>query len=242
MIDTFYAAASGLCFTLLGFWWVVVQFRHAELTGDPGRRQLSFLVSLYFVLPGLASLAALISTESLLWRLSFGIVGIVGVGAALIAIRGIHEPTGVIALLGRAGWIAVVTYGVLGLIALVPSTAASITGLTALQVEGYVLVLLLLIGVLFAWLLFTEPVASEATVRVGAAWPRLCWDGRDRRRGSGWRRDPLTQPPSRRSGRPASEAIAIRSIGCAKSPIQPTSTRRSRRCSETTRPGRTIRS
>ena len=29
---TFYAAASALCFTLLGFWWVVVQFRHAELT------------------------------------------------------------------------------------------------------------------------------------------------------------------------------------------------------------------
>jgi len=166
MIDTFYAAASGLCFTLLGFWWVVVQFRHAELTGDPGRRQLSFLVSLYFVLPGLASLAALISTESLLWRLSFGIVGIVGVGAALIAIRGIREPTGVIALLGRAGWIAVVTYGLLGLIALVPSTAASVTGLTALQVEGYVLVLLLLIGVLFAWLLFTEPVGVESPARV----------------------------------------------------------------------------
>ena len=31
---TFYATTSAVSFTLLGFWWVVVQFRHDEMTGD----------------------------------------------------------------------------------------------------------------------------------------------------------------------------------------------------------------
>ena len=32
---TFYATTSAVSFTLLGFWWVVVQFRHEEMTRDP---------------------------------------------------------------------------------------------------------------------------------------------------------------------------------------------------------------
>ena len=32
---TFYATTSAVSFTLLGFWWVVVQFRHNEMTQDP---------------------------------------------------------------------------------------------------------------------------------------------------------------------------------------------------------------
>jgi len=56
---TFYAASSSLFFTLLGFWWVVVQFRHAELTRDAASRRFMFLVSLHFILPRLVSLASL---------------------------------------------------------------------------------------------------------------------------------------------------------------------------------------
>jgi hypothetical protein len=78
-IDAFYSAASALCFTLLGFWWVVVQFRHAELTHDRGPRRFAFLVSLHFILPGLASLASLLAGTGTLWRLTFGITGVTGV-------------------------------------------------------------------------------------------------------------------------------------------------------------------
>jgi hypothetical protein len=51
----FYAASSALCFTLLGFWWVVVQFRHAELTRDVASRRFTFdestrLASMPFVI------------------------------------------------------------------------------------------------------------------------------------------------------------------------------------------------
>ena len=58
---TFYATTSAVSFTLLGFWWVVVQFRHNEMTQDPGRRRLAFVVSLHFILPGLMSLGALLT-------------------------------------------------------------------------------------------------------------------------------------------------------------------------------------
>ena len=66
---TFYATTSAVSFTLLGFWWVVVQFRHNEMTQDPGRRRLAFVVSLHFILPGLMSLGALLTADApLIWR------------------------------------------------------------------------------------------------------------------------------------------------------------------------------
>ena len=61
---TFYATTSAVSFTLLGFWWVVVQFRHDEMTQDPGRRRLAFVVSLHFILPGLMSLGALLTADA----------------------------------------------------------------------------------------------------------------------------------------------------------------------------------
>ena len=98
--DTFYAATSALCFTLLGFWWVVVQFRHSEMTATPTARRFAFLVSLYFLLPGLISLAALIAATGVLWRLAFGAAGIAGILAVLVATR--HTgATGTIRVLAR---------------------------------------------------------------------------------------------------------------------------------------------
>jgi hypothetical protein len=58
---------------LLGFWWVVVQFRHDDMTLDRGRRLLAFVVSLHFILPGLMSLGALLTGDApLIWRLTSG--------------------------------------------------------------------------------------------------------------------------------------------------------------------------
>ena len=87
---TFYATTSAVSFTLLGFWWVVVQFRHDEMTQDPGRRRLAFVVSLHFILPGLMSLGALLTQDApLIWRLTFGTAGIAGMIAVIVASRGI---------------------------------------------------------------------------------------------------------------------------------------------------------
>ena len=86
---TFYATTSAVSFTLLGFWWVVVQFRHEEMTGDPGRRRLAFVVSLHFILPGLMSLGALLTTDApVVWRPTFGTAGVAGMVAVFLASRG----------------------------------------------------------------------------------------------------------------------------------------------------------
>ena len=164
--DPFYAAASGLCFTLLGFWWVVVQFRHTEMTSTPTARRFAFLVSLYFILPGLVSLASLLSGGGALWRIAFGLAGIAGVASVLVAMR--HSAaTGVIRLIARWSWIGIPFYALLTIFALDPDLARSALGAEPLQVEGMILVMVLFLGVVFAWLLFTEPVratdAGEAT-------------------------------------------------------------------------------
>ena len=155
---TFYATTSAVSFTLLGFWWVVVQFRHDEMTDDPGRRRLAFVVSLHFILPGLMSLGALLTADApLVWRLTFGTAGIAGMVAVVLASRGIAEPTGAIAMIGRFEWLALPLYLLITVVAIAPELVRESTGLLALQVEGVVMTLLVFLGIIFAWVLFTEP-------------------------------------------------------------------------------------
>jgi len=161
---TFYATTSAVSFTLLGFWWVVVQFRHNEMTQDPGRRRLAFVVSLHFILPGLMSLGALLTTDApVIWRLTFATAGIVGMIAVITGSRGVKEPTGVIAALGRYEWLALPLYLIITLVAIDPDAVKTATGLLPLQVEGAVMTLLVGLGILFAWALFTEPQAAGAS-------------------------------------------------------------------------------
>ncbi len=161
---TFYATTSAVSFTLLGFWWVVVQFRHNEMTQDPGRRRLAFVVSLHFILPGLMSLGALLTGDApLVWRLTFGTAGIVGIIAVVTGSRGVKDPTGVIAALGRYEWLALPLYAVITVVAFRPDLIKSATGLEPLQVEGVVMTLLVGLGILFAWALFTEPQSAHTS-------------------------------------------------------------------------------
>ena len=161
---TFYATTSAVSFTLLGFWWVVVQFRHDEMTADPGRRRLAFVVSLHFILPGLMSLGALLTGDApIVWRLTFGMAGIAGMVAVVIASRGVKDPTGAIAEIGRFEWIALPLYAVLTVVAFDPNLVKSTLGLAPLQVEGAIMTLLVFLGIVFAWLLFTEPHPAGAS-------------------------------------------------------------------------------
>ena len=161
---TFYATTSAVSFTLLGFWWVVVQFRHNEMTQDPGRRRLAFVVSLHFILPGLMSLGALLTADApLIWRLTFATAGIVGMVAVVTGSRGVKEPTGVIAALGRYEWLALPLYLIITLVAIDPDVVKTATGLMPLQVEGAVMTLLVGLGIVFAWALFTEPQSAGAS-------------------------------------------------------------------------------
>ncbi len=158
--QTFYATAAVLCFTLLGFWWIVVQFRHTELTRETGPRRFAFLVSLHFVLPGLVSLASLLATGAL-WRVAFGLAGVTGIAAAVIGLSDSTIRSGPLGRIGRVAWLAVPLYAALTLVAVDPGLAGSVLGLQPLQVEGLILVVVLLVGIMLAWLLFTEPLAPR---------------------------------------------------------------------------------
>ncbi len=164
-IATFYATTSAVSFTLLGFWWIVVQFRHDEMTGDPGRRHLAFVVSLHFILPGLMSLGALLTGDApIVWRLTFGSAGIAGMVAVVTASRRVTDPTGAIAAVGRFEWLALPLYAILTLVAFFPEFIRDSLQLMPLQVEGIVMTLLVFLGIVFAWALFTEPHLDRSTV------------------------------------------------------------------------------
>jgi hypothetical protein len=150
----FYAASSALCFTLLGFWWVVVQFRHAELTRDPAARRFAFLVSLHFIVPGLVSLASLLATGPI-WRVAFGLAGLTGIAAAIAGMRAAGSKPGMLEGVRQVGWLGVPIYALVTLIAVVPDIARTGLGVEPLQVEGLLLVVFLLVGILLAWSLFT---------------------------------------------------------------------------------------
>src|SRR5215211_6596743 len=109
---TFYAAASALCFTLLGFWWVVVQFRHAELTRDAATRRFMFLVSLHFIVPGLVSLASLLATGPM-WRVAFGLAGLTGIAAAIAGTRAGGPMSPLLAGLRRKAMLGIPVYGLI---------------------------------------------------------------------------------------------------------------------------------
>jgi hypothetical protein len=151
---TFYAAASALCFTLLGFWWVVVQYRHAELTADVTARRFTFLVSLHFIVPGLVSLASLLATGPM-WRIAFGLAGVTGLAATLVGMRAAGALRGLLGGMHRLFWLGVPIYALITAVALVPDAVRTSLGVEPLQVEGLLLLVILLIGILLAWFLFT---------------------------------------------------------------------------------------
>jgi len=79
-LSAFYGAFSPACFALLGLWLVAVQVRLPVWEKDPERRRRSYGVALYFALPGLMSMFALIDVQTpVFWRVSFGIVAVSGV-------------------------------------------------------------------------------------------------------------------------------------------------------------------
>jgi hypothetical protein len=61
----------------------------------------------------------------------------------------------------RAGWLGVPIYGLVTVIALLPDIVRTNLGIEPLQVEGLLLLVILLIGILLAWSLFTGPQATD---------------------------------------------------------------------------------
>jgi hypothetical protein len=151
----FYAPAAQASFTLLGLWWVVAQFKYAEWSATPAGRRLMYDVSLFFLLPGTMSLASLVSDdEPGVWRIAFGLLALAGAGEALASAIRSRADAGRRPLLEAGLTAGVVLYGLIGLVALAPGTAADASGLSSLELEGLMVAALLFLGVNMAWAVF----------------------------------------------------------------------------------------
>ena len=163
MLDVFYGAFSPACFALLGLWLVVVQIRLREWQGSAVHRRRAYAVALYFALPGIMSLLALVDPrDSEFWRISFAIVALGG-AIVLATVRGLPL-RGVAAQPGAAGTdapprpdqLGLATY-IIGILIYVLIAALAFTGgLAALRTEAILLTLLLFLGFNVAWLLLFD--------------------------------------------------------------------------------------
>ncbi|WP_051799127.1 hypothetical protein [Catenuloplanes japonicus] len=149
-VGQFYAAVAGINFTLLGLWWVAVTERRQLREGGPRVRRMAYTVSLQFLIPGALSLLAQVAPEvQAFWRTAFSLAGVLGVLSILMLSPEVvreNEMTRRGARLLR--WLGLPIYALIAVYALVPFQGMP---LTALQIEGIMLSLLVFLGAHTAW-------------------------------------------------------------------------------------------
>jgi hypothetical protein len=152
-VDSFYEIMSGICFALTGLWWTVVSGRKDWLS-DSRLRGLAGGVYASFLIPGVMSLGAQIGGENkLVWRAVFVISALVGMfftNRLLRSIRKAQQP----GFFARSRWLVLLIYGIVLILGLFPDLAAS-TGLKPIQVEAFLLSLIILLGHGLAWEMMT---------------------------------------------------------------------------------------
>lgn len=160
MLIDFYGVAAQLSFVLLGLWWVVVQFRHETLLATPGGRRRAYQVSLFFLLPGLMSLASLASERlTFLWQIGFGLAGIIGIVVTAAGMRTDDSTSGP----RWADIAAIILYGVITVVAVAPTLPASLgLDVKGREVEAIAITLLLFLGTNLVWRAFVGSRRTEA--------------------------------------------------------------------------------
>lgn len=166
-LSAFYAVVSGINFTLLGLWWVAVRERSDAEAGSVFGRRMAYLVSLQFVIPGTVSLLSQVAPDVPgLWRVSFAAAGLAGAAGSIMLARALRllPDQGLIATLMAVA--AAPLYVVVALVAAIPPlTEGRGLALTALQIEGILLCLLVFLGVQAAWVVAMAPRATADHVR-----------------------------------------------------------------------------
>jgi hypothetical protein len=149
-----YEIMSGICFALTGLWWNVVEGRKDWLDNSQ-MRSLAGGVYASFLIPGAMSIGAQIGGENkLVWRTVFVILALTGMfftTRLLARIRKMPHP----GLFARSRWLVIVLYLVVLVLGLFPSLAAP-TGLAPIQVEAFLLTIIILTGHGLAWEMMTR--------------------------------------------------------------------------------------
>jgi hypothetical protein len=152
MLDAFYAAFSPACLALLGLWLVAVQMRADEVRASHELSRRTYAVALFFALPGLMGVIALIDTANpAFWRVSFVIIALVG-AAVLFPAHGL--PAGA-RVRNTADIAAVILY-------LAIAVLAAIGGPDMQRTDAVLLTVLIFLGFNIAWLFLFTPLDATA--------------------------------------------------------------------------------
>lgn len=163
--NAFYQTVAGFCFTLVGLWWAVVQFRHEEWMGDPSWRRLVYSVHLSFMVPGVMSLAAMAAGDiKLIWRLVFILASVF----AIIALLYLSEKARAAGrgdqwayhgwFISAGRWLTVLLYALVAIVALDTNIVKIIApDIAPLQVEGLLLTAMMFLGASVAWDFLAAP-------------------------------------------------------------------------------------
>jgi hypothetical protein len=158
MLDSFYTTVAQASFTLLALWWVLLQIRHDEWFGDAAYRRSIYDVSLYFLLPGMMSLASLLAVETnWIWRASFAVFGAIGLAESVLLIARRGELRAAASLVRAADLVSVLLYGLVVLVAIWEKLPEDLgIEMRPLEMEGLLVSGLLLLGITLAATIFVS--------------------------------------------------------------------------------------
>jgi hypothetical protein len=168
--EAFYQTTATISFTLLGLWWLALQAKYVEWIGDPLRRRMVSIITLYFLLPGSMSLLALLSIENrALWRIAFVAFCVVGVFATGVLSADARKATREAQAkptswnwraMRWSCWVGVALYVLVVMVALGATTLAGF-GVNPLLVAGVLVTLIVILGLVLAWTYYVEPPATS---------------------------------------------------------------------------------
>lgn len=159
-VSTFYALFSATCFTLTGLWWAVIE-RHRHWLAEPAMRRRVGSVYVAFLLPALMGLFAQVGgTETPgFWRVGFVVLAAVGCVGTVRLLRAARDDPGSGAV-ARFWWGSVVVYAVIAVVGVAPEVARPV-GLSPLQAEATLLIVLVALAHALVWEFMTREASAE---------------------------------------------------------------------------------
>jgi hypothetical protein len=157
VLDAFYGSMSAASLALLGLWLVAVQMRADEVRASRELVRGTYAVALFFALPGLMSVMALIDTANpLFWRVSFVLISVLG-AAVLFPVHGLPGGTWV---RNVADVLAVILYGAIAVLGIIGGPVMERTA-------AVLLTALVFLGFNVAWLFLFARIAPADAPRPG---------------------------------------------------------------------------